>query len=42
MEASARAPFANQTSELAGVYGKLSSTYLGKVIRVLIIFRNQM
>lgn len=39
MEASARVLFANQTSELAGTYGKLSSTH-GNVTRVLIIFRN--
>lgn len=38
-EASARALFANQTSELAGIYGKFSSTQ-GKVTRVLIICRN--
>lgn len=38
-EASARALFANQTSELADIYGKFSSTR-GKVTRVLIIYRN--
>lgn len=38
-EASARALFANQTSELAGIYGKFSSTR-GKVTRVLKICRN--
>lgn len=40
-EASARVLSANQTSELASNYGKLSSTH-GKVTTVLIIFRNTM
>lgn len=39
MEASAIALLANQTRELAGIYGKLSSTH-GNITKVLIIFRN--